>query len=208
MLDVWHRAIRKVAFVVLPATAFLFAYGREAVLILFSSRYIESLPVFLIMLFMLPFRIANFIMPLMLTKRTREVVVGAIIALTSVVVLSVALVPVLGMMGPAVAAVLSRAIWTGYIVTRTHQLLGVPYRSVLPWKHLASVGALGVVSAAASLVAKLLHWAPVPQMLAGGVAFSMVFVPISLLTNLFPALERDRIRKLGARIAGVLKRGP
>ena len=206
MMDVWHRAIRKVAFLVLPATAFLFAYGRETVLILFSSRYLESLPIFLIMLLVLPFRIANFMMPLMLTKKARAVVVGSIIALVSVIGLSIGLVPVLGLAGPAVAVVFSRAIWSGYFVMKIHQLLGIPYRSVLPWKYLVAISGLAVVSAAVSFVAKLLHWAPVPQILAGGVVFSIVFVPISLLTNVFPALERERLRKLSSRILRLLGR--
>ena len=196
LVAVWHRAVRKIGFVVLPAAAFLFVYARDVVLILFSSRYLNSVPLFMIMLFVLPFRIPNFVMPLMMARKTRAVAVGSLIGLVSVVVFGVALVPVIGLAGPAVGAVLSQALWNGFFAVKVHRLLGVPYRDVLPWKHLAVVGLLAVVAAVVALVAKRLGWSPVPQLVAGGLVFGAVFVPLSLLTRVFPELERARLWKL------------
>ncbi len=202
MMDVWRRAIKKIAFVVLPATAFLFGYARETIIVLFSSKYLASLPVFLIMLFVLPLKIPTLTTPLAMARKTRAVAVGSLIGLVLVVALGVAFVPVFGLAGPAVAAVLSRLIWDGFFAVKVHQLLGVPYRNVLPWKHLAVVGLLAVVAGMVSLVAKQLGWAPVPQLVVGGLVFGAVFVPLSLLTRVFPEQERARLWKLCLRAIG------
>ncbi len=228
MMAVWKRAVMKVAFFLLPATVFLFTYGPELILVLFSSKFRESIPIFLIMLFLLPTRIANFISPLAITKKSSAVVWGSLIALVSIVSLSFGLVHLLGLAGPAIASVLTRWIWTAYFIVAIHRLLGVPYGKLLPWKYIGRVIAVSLFSAGVSLVAKIsdvaliarvVQWLALPQVrggyefwimlirfLAGGVIFSGVFVSLALLTGIFPALERERLRKLGMAVLGFLRR--
>jgi O-antigen/teichoic acid export membrane protein len=210
MMDVWQRAIRKIAFIIFPATAFLFVYARETILVFFSSKYLASVPIFMITLFLLPARAANFLLPLMLTKKTRAVAMGSVIGLVSVLVLCPALLllfrlrsPAFGLLGAAAAIVLARLIWNGYFMLKIHQLLDIPYGKILPWKYLGTTALLAVVAAAVSLLPKLLGWQLLPGILAGGVVFGAVFVPLALLTNVFPPLERARLRKLLSRISGL-----
>jgi len=210
MMDVWQRAIRKIAFIMFPATAFLFVYARETILVFFSSKYLASVPIFMITLFLLPARVANFMLPLMLTKKSRAVATGSVVGLVSVLVLCPALLllfrlrsPAFGLLGPAAATVLARLVWNGYFMVKIHQLLDIPYGKILPWRYLGLTAALAAVAAVVSLLAKLLGWQLVPRILAGGVLFGAVFVPLALATNVFPALERARLRKLLSRISGL-----
>ena len=217
LIDVWHRAIRKVAFLILPATAFLLAYARETILILFSSEYADSIPIFMILLGVLPTQIANFMTPLMLMKRSRIVAIGSIISIGTLAVLSLTLIPLLRLVGDpyglwaaGAAAVLSHAVYTGYFVVQTRRVLGASSAGglgassagVLPWRYLGVTSGLAALAAGASLLVKLLHWAPVPQFLVGGVAFCLVFGPLALVTGIFPELERERLRKLWRAVTG------
>jgi len=228
MMAVWHRAIKKVAFLILPTTLFLFAYGSEMILALFSSKYVESVPIFLILLCMLPTRIANFVIPLTITKRSAAVVWGSVLALVCVIGLSLGLVHLVGFHGPAYAAVLTRWVWTGYFIVTICSLLRVRFSEVLPWRYLGMVVAVGLVSAGVSLVAKLVDtglveraaqglalpqvrgtyefWVVMTRFLAGGVLFGMVFVPLALWTGIFPELERERLRRLWGRLAALFGR--
>jgi O-antigen/teichoic acid export membrane protein len=203
LINVWHRAIRKTAFIIYPLTVFLLVHAREIILIPFSSEYLSSVPIFMIFLAVLPTQIANFMTPLMLMKRSGVVLVGSIISLTSLAGLSLALIPLMrtfgqqyGLWGAAAAAPLARTIFMSYYIVQIHRCLGVAYSGVLPWRYLGGVAALSIVAAGAALAAKLLHWAPVPQLLIGAVVFALVFGPLALVTKLFPELERERLRKL------------
>jgi O-antigen/teichoic acid export membrane protein len=51
------RVMRKLSFVFLPLYAFLMVSGREFITVLFTARYLDSLPIFLINLTILPFSI-------------------------------------------------------------------------------------------------------------------------------------------------------
>jgi O-antigen/teichoic acid export membrane protein len=203
MIDVWHRAIRKVAFLILPAAVFLLAYARETVLILFSSTYAESVPIFIIFLCLLPTQIANFATPLMLAKKAKAVAVSSAVALIALFALSIGLIPVLslfgkqyGLWGPPIGAVISRVVVTVYCLAMIHVHLRVPYSVILPWRYLAQVVGVSLVATVAALAVKLLGWPLVPRFLAGGVAFCLVFGVLSLAARIFPELERDRLKRL------------
>jgi O-antigen/teichoic acid export membrane protein len=153
MIDLWSSSIRTTAILVFPLTAAMLLFAADAVSILYSEKYLASVPVFRIYLLILPLRITVHGSLLLAAGHSRTVFASSLVGLALAAVLLAVLVPVCGMPGAAAAMVLSVYGVAGMLLFCTSKLVGVSWRRVFPWRDLAlTLVASAAGAAAAALV--------------------------------------------------------
>lgn len=146
-LRLWNSSTTKVAMFFFPLTALLVAFAPSVILVLFSDRYIEAVPIFMVFSLILPTRITTYGAMLIAAGLSRVVMVAAIAALVVKAVLGVALLPIGGLLGGALSTLIAVYAVAGWQLARCRELLGVPWRDVFPWGALSRIAAVSVASA-------------------------------------------------------------
>jgi O-antigen/teichoic acid export membrane protein len=124
------------AAIVFPSFCFLFFYNHEFFILIFSAKYADAIPVFVISIFVLPLRITNFTAALQVYHRNDLIVKGAVLDLCIAIVLMLVLYPLLQMKGLALAFVLSTYVQAAYYLWHTGKLINKKISYFFPVKKL------------------------------------------------------------------------
>jgi O-antigen/teichoic acid export membrane protein len=127
------------ASIVFPSFCFLFFYNKEIFTLLFSIKYIDALPVFVISIFVLPLRITNFTAALQVNQRNDLIVKGAVLDLLIAITLMISLYPLLQLRGFALAFVISTYIQAAYYLWHTGKLINERINYFFPFKKLLAI---------------------------------------------------------------------
>lgn len=176
--ELWAGAVARLALVVLPLFALLFALAGPLVGLLYPAQYQQSVWVMRVFLLALPLRCAIYNPLLVGMGRARwalwvgvgDLVVNLGLSLLLTRLLLTAL-PDWAFLGPALATVFSTYLQVGVLVWLIAGQLRLGVRRLMPWQQLGRVSGW---CAAAALAAWLLTLAPLPQ-LAGLVLAAAAF---------------------------------
>ncbi len=124
------------ASIVFPSFAFLLFYHSYFFTFIFSAKYVASIPIFFVSIFILPVRITNYGATLQVYNRNDLVVKGALIDIIIAVILMAFLYPFMGMKGLALAFVISTYIQAWYYLWHTSNLINQKIVSFFPLKKL------------------------------------------------------------------------
>jgi len=146
---VWHGAARRVATLFYPVFAFLLISARPFMIILFSEEYAESAAPFRVFLFLFPIRIAFHNGLQRALGRTRQIFLCSAASLVISVVVALLLVRVswIGILGPAIAAVLAAYFAAGYVIVDCSRALHWRWGEYFPWKILVRIMGVALLAA-------------------------------------------------------------
>jgi O-antigen/teichoic acid export membrane protein len=107
--------------------------------LLFSIRYEETIPIFVIYLFLIPQRALN-IFPILLTKGLkRHIIIGRLIDLVVNIGGALLLMPFVGLWGPAIAVVVATYANKIYFIVIARRELGLRVSRIAPWRYLTGL---------------------------------------------------------------------
>jgi O-antigen/teichoic acid export membrane protein len=156
----------------LPLFFFLFVFRNEFITVLFSEKYVASISVFAVYLWLLPLRTYNY------TTLLQHLGKGAIInkgALLDIIIACALMYPLyvwLGLPGVALSFVGSTYIQVGYYLYHTSRLLNISVTKLLPVKNwLVKFGILGTAFTGFYIVVKDTFENKVALLIAGGILF-------------------------------------
>lgn len=160
--------------IVFPAFCFLLLYRYEFFTFIFSSKYAEAVPVFLITLFVLPVRITNFTAVLQAEKRSDIILKGSMLDLLTAILLMLILYPIYKTKGLALACVISTYLQAGYYLWQTGNLLKKPVFYFFPIKKLIGVMffSAGIMTAGYLLFRNMLY----PMNMISGIIISFMLM--------------------------------
>lgn len=199
------RAMRKLAAVYFPLYAFLMIIGREFITLLFTTKYLESWPIFAINLTLIPFNI------LMLDPITRayaehryylvRVRIAILVVLVTALWFSTAYLGLLGAIAVVVAAnLVERAV----IAVKFGRVLGVARADVRLLKDVGKLALATVVAALAGIGVRLLLLSssakPFVIIVACGVVFTLVYLACVWMLRVVADDEFDAMRRQSARV--------
>jgi O-antigen/teichoic acid export membrane protein len=148
----WHGSARRLAWALFPASVLLFLLAEPFMILLFSSKYAASAGPFRVLVLILPIRIAMHSAFLRALGSTQPILRASLLALASSLILALILVrvPALGLLGPAIAAVVGSYLAVVYTIHVVVRILGWRWRDYFPWR---ALGAMMLVALAAALPA-------------------------------------------------------
>ena len=139
--------------IVFPSFCFLLFYRYDFFTFIFSAKYLEALPIFLITIFILPVRITSFTAILQANNRTDIILKGAIIDLLTAIFLMLILYPIYKTKGLALACVISTYGQAAYYLWQTSNIVKKSVAYFFPVKKLFITMAICIVVMAAGYMA-------------------------------------------------------
>ncbi|MEO8435275.1 MAG: oligosaccharide flippase family protein [Pyrinomonadaceae bacterium] len=188
------RVMRKLAALYFPLYVFLIVVGREFIILLFTARYLDSWPVFVINLTMLPTLIL-IVDPIMRAHAEHRFFLLKVRAVT-VVVLFVALwftTGYFGMVGAisimVTVTLIDRLIETG----KAWRIIGVTPRDIVLLKDVGKIGLAALLAGVAAAGARslVLGLKPFFVLLLCGVVFAPIYIACTWLFGVVTLDERD-----------------
>jgi len=174
-VTLWSRAIRKIGTLVIPMSCFLFAFSYEAVVLLFSSKYSDSSPIFAVYVMLAPIRIVSFGTLFMALNKNRYYLLGHIIACVANVPVVLLGYFLLGPLGAAIGVVIVSYVLAAGLLRIGARELKTELKQMFPWRSLLNI-LVSVIPA--TLISRLLvNWLDLGMVLgliAGGVLFTII----------------------------------
>lgn len=184
ILRLWHSSIRKVAIIFFALTSFLFLFGADVIILLFSEKYVESISVFRIYLLLIPLRITQYGAPLIAAGKTSLIWKTSVVGLLINAILNPILIYFFGVNGAAIATVIAVYITVIWLLKGCVSVLQVSWREILPWNKLGSIAIVSLIAASVSwfsiMVIPLSH--AILRITVGGILF--FFVEVILLISI------------------------
>jgi len=125
----------------------VFVFAKEAIVFLYSEKYVTGISVFRIYLLVLVFRITYFGIILNSMGETKSILKCTIISLVCNVALNYILYFLIGFEGPAIATWIASAVAACSQLIITSKKSSIKFSKVLPWKDLLFVLGINVVFA-------------------------------------------------------------
>ena len=147
-LRYWHGSVIKVAVIMMPVFCFFFLEADSAMRVLFTGKFVGAAAPFRAYLLLLPLRLCSYGAVLRALGRTRGVLTSSIAALAANAALIYPLYLALGLIGPAIAAVIGQLVMIGMLLGQIRSSLALSWSSVMPYR---AIGKTLLVAAASTL---------------------------------------------------------
>jgi len=193
VLKLWHSSITKVAIIFFPLMCFLFIFSEEFMIVFFSEKYIQSADIFRIYLLQLPCRITIFGIILLSMNQTSFVLKSTLLCLLINLVLNFILINSLGVVGPAIATIISLYFISLLQLKKISSKLKSNMFQILPWKYLFSIL---LISLASSLIVFLIDFNIIMDyfdsilinnisiIILGGILYMISFISLCLISGI------------------------
>jgi len=157
------------------AAVVLASFAHTLVVTLFSEEYLQAVPVFQIYLLVLVREVMDFAVPLRAINNTQPLLRSNALGIIVNATLLLVLLPWIGVVGAAVAYVVSRSLEGLYLGSQTMRAYSISLRELAPWREL---GKVAVAAAAASITLDEAFWTgrfALFGVLLGSVCFLLVY---------------------------------
>jgi O-antigen/teichoic acid export membrane protein len=175
-LALWHSTICRMALIIFPLTAFLVITAREVIVLLFTTTYAASAPIF--MLWTLTFLPAVLCIDAVLRVHaaTRILLIMNVLRLAVMAGCIVWFLSMFGLAGAVIVTLVSTFAAKSFGLVKIARLLDVRVRSILPWGRLALIAG-GALAAGlpAWWVARLSPLSPVMTLLMSALVYAMTY---------------------------------
>jgi O-antigen/teichoic acid export membrane protein len=206
LLHVWHEATRHLALILVPLVGLLLVTSDRFIVLLFTERYAESVPVFRL------WSLAILLAPLMtdaalrVYAETRFLLLINVIQLAFVALLLPWAIGAFHLSGAVfitlAAAVLGKALALGRVARR----MDVSLSALLPWRPLGGIAAAAASAAVAARLVVLSDWLPaLPTLIVQGATYGGVYVMLIWRSDWLTDRERLAVTIRWQRMAGQLR---
>ncbi len=195
MLNLWHESIRKLSLAVMPICAFLLVTGDWFLRLLYTDQYAGAVPIFRVYLASLPLQMVSLGLIFTSTGLTKPLLRASFVSLGTNLVLNLLLVRMLGLIGPAIATVISLYAVVPYYLVNISRVLEAPLSKLLPWRTMAKSVAVSLVAAGATAPVRLLPMGLFPSLAMAGILYGGFYIILASKTALLETEDRMLIRR-------------
>ena len=147
-LALWHDTMGRLALVIFPLAAFLLVMAKDIIVVLFTSTYLASVPIFMLWTLAIVFSVPCVDGVLRAHAQMRFLFGLNVLRLGVVLGLTGWFLSIYGLPGAVLVTLLATGLARVAGIARIARLLGVGFSAVLPWKHLATTALYSAVAAA------------------------------------------------------------
>ncbi len=185
LLDLWHRAIKKVSVLVLPLAVMFLVVAEEIIILLFTADYAAAAIPFRIYTMSVLLRVGAYTSVLKALGETTVIYRSAAYLLFINLALGIPLALWLGMSGPPLATLIANIAMWGYALTNISRLLHVDIGRVFPFAfYLKSLSVAFVAAIPALLVQETLVLQHTALLAVVMITYLTSYVGIARITGL------------------------
>ncbi len=141
----WNRSMVLTYYLICFCVTALVVFAPQIISLLYSDKYLPGVAVFRIYSLVLLFRITYFGMILNALGKTKTILKASIATMLSNLVLDLVLYKLIGLIGPAIATLLSVSIMNMYQLYLTKKRIGVRFTDIYPIKDILMITLLNVI---------------------------------------------------------------
>jgi O-antigen/teichoic acid export membrane protein len=172
----WHETICQLAFLMVPLAVFLFVIARPLIVTLYTTRYLASVPIFMVWSLTILPSIFGVNAVLRVFAQTRFLLVMNLLRLGTVALLIGWFLSAFGMSGAVLVTLVSTTLVTLVGVARIAQLLNLSFVASLPWGRLAGTFARAIVAALPVIwLTRELALTPIVLLGLGGLVYGSIY---------------------------------
>ena len=145
-LALWHDTIVRLAFLIFPIAAFLLLMAHDIIVVLFTSAYAASVPIFMWWSLTILASVLAADSVLRVFAQTRYLVVQNVVHLLIVATLAGAFLNYFGLTGAVLVTLFATVLVKTMAVVRISRLMSVRLSQALPWRRLATAAACAAVA--------------------------------------------------------------
>lgn len=138
-LDIWKKGIVSSSYLIFFAMASNILLAREIIVAMYSEKYLASVPIFIVYTFLLASRITYWGMFLQAMRKPRLVMYISIYSLVSNLVLNLAFIPIFGMVGSAIATIVTSYASVVIYIYYNCKYLHVKVTDLIPFRKVGSI---------------------------------------------------------------------
>ena len=175
-LALWHDTTRRLALLVFPLVVFLVALAPDVITVLFTRRYVDSVPVFRLWTCMLVLAVPCVDAVLRACAETRYLLGLNLLRLLIVIVSITFCLDRFGLPGAVLAMLAATGATRAMAIGRIASLTGTTLGGVLPWKPLAATAGFALAAAVPAIgFARAVTLPPVAALAGAGVIYGLVY---------------------------------
>lgn len=196
-IELWHASVRKVSVMFIPLVVLFYICAEDFIVLLFSEKYVESVPIFRIYLLSI-LATLSWASPLLVAMgRSQEPLWGSLIALVCNLGLNYAFIRLIGFNGPAIATVVTSYLVLAYYLLRMCRVTGISLFGIFPWRRLAVIA--GVSLAIGYLAQILYNYFPDGNFVRITLC-TLFFIPVVAMALRFAGAIEDEDLEFGKRL--------
>jgi O-antigen/teichoic acid export membrane protein len=205
VLNIWHDTTWKLALLFFPLAALVIVMAREIIVLLFTPKYIASVPIFIAWTTIIVLTIFQVDGVLRVFAETRLILVLNLVRLAIIAGLMKWSLSALHLLGPACVIVLALVVFKTAALMRMKTLLGVTIGHLLPWRNLTNLAGAAVGAAAVVLIVKWqLHVPALTLLCAAVTSYIATYVMLVWNFNLLSVHERLAVARVMGRCVNAL----
>jgi O-antigen/teichoic acid export membrane protein len=182
-INLMHHSSHILSAVVFPLFFFLFFFRYELFSTVLSDKYVQSVPVFFIFLFVVPLRAYSFTTLLQNQHKGAIINKGSMMDMVIALLLMYPLYKYFGLSGVALSYVISTYCQAGYYLYHTSKVIGVSILQLIPLKNWILKGIIYFLLFVGIHYVATLYFVGKSLLILGGIVF-MATITISLLVEL------------------------
>lgn len=189
--NLYRGAVRKNALLLIPLFVFCFVFAPNIIQILYSAKYMDSVLFFRVYLLTMPLRIATYGIIFQVFNQTKYIFRLSVLTLVLDIGLNFALIHILGIIGPAIASVLSTYVFAILSLFIFKKYLGLKLRALFPIEPIIRIL---LVSIFVGSLCNMIHFIPVIyyfQLAIGFIVFSMLYIVIGSVAGAIMPYDRQ-----------------
>jgi O-antigen/teichoic acid export membrane protein len=191
LIAMWHDMSRKLALMFIPLVALLLLNAHNIIVLLFTERYLASVPIFMVWSTAIVFATLPTDAVLRVFAQTRFLLVLNLVSLALIALGIRWFLFRFNLIGAVLITVVTAALAKGLALMKVKRLLRVPMRDLLPWSSLTRILIAAAAACIPSIVVQNQLRLPVLAVLPIiGVVYSSVFMVLILLLG---ALNEDEV---------------
>jgi O-antigen/teichoic acid export membrane protein len=196
LIAMWHDMSRKLALMFIPFMALLLLNAHNIIVLLFTERYLRSIPIFMIWSTAIVFATLPTDTVLRVFAQTHFLLILNIISLVLIAFGIRWFLFRFGLTGAVLITVVTAALSKSLALLRVKSLLRVPMRDLLPWSSLTRILIAATAACIPTLVLQSQLRLPVLAVLPiNGVVYSSIFLALILVSG---ALTEDEVSSMTA----------
>jgi O-antigen/teichoic acid export membrane protein len=201
VLEIWHETTEKLALLFFPLAALMVAGAHEIIVLLFSAKYVASVPIFMAWSLTILFAVFQVDGVLRVFAETRLLLWLNLLRLGIIAGLIQLSLSRFSLIGPVFVILLATVAFKAGALIRMKRLLRTGAGGLLPWRNLAGVLGCSTAAAVVAMVVKSrLHGPVVVLLLAACAVHVTVYALLVWNFDLLSADERraitDWVRKI------------
>lgn len=158
ILDLWHRAIRKLALIGFPVFVFFFTFAKEFITFLFTLKYANSTPIFRVFLFVILIDATIYGVILRAYGKTSYIFLSSVFSFVIALAFIYPACKFFGLQGAATVVVSAHALLAIFQLIKSKSLLEIKIAQLLPWKILFKILMIAILSVSLLIPIKYLHF--------------------------------------------------